>query len=144
MIPDFNDSGLLPAGIHLCTLEEIEASFVYNNRRRQLFEGLLLLISDLKSVHAPAIFVDGSYVSAKTQPNDIDVCWEEGSGTNYEYELAHLPILFNRNQAKAKYKADLFPAYLKETASGKLFIDFFRTDKQTGEEKGILKLELFT
>ncbi len=43
---------------------------------------------------------------------------------------------------KKKYKGDLFPAEIPEGASGKLFLEFFQTDKITGEPKGIIALEI--
>ena len=43
---------------------------------------------------------------------------------------------------KKKYKGDLFPAEIPEGASGKLFLDFFQTDKITGEPKGIIALDI--
>jgi hypothetical protein len=143
MIPELNEQGLLPPGIHICTLEEFESSYVYNVRRREIFQGLLLLIKDLKTISSPAIYLDGSYVTAKALPNDIDVCWDEGSGTRYAYELKNMPVLFNRNEAKKRYKADVFPAKIVENDSKKMFVDFFQEDKDTGIKKGILKIELF-
>ena len=135
-------NGLLPPGIHTCSLAEVEATFAYNIKRRQLFEGLEILINDLKSIFSPAIFIDGSFVTQKIIPGDIDICWEEGTGTNYGYEITHLPILFNQAAAKKHYLADIFPSNIMETNSKKLFIDFFQFDKNTNEKKGILKIEL--
>jgi hypothetical protein len=43
---------------------------------------------------------------------------------------------------KAKYSGDLFPAEVPEGVSGKAFLDFFQTDKRTGEPKGIVLLDL--
>ncbi|WP_413666861.1 hypothetical protein ACEN9X_20300 [Mucilaginibacter sp. Mucisp86] len=143
MIPELAENGILPPGIHICEIKELEAKFVYNLHRRNLYNGLVRLVQDLKSINAKAIYVDGSFVTAKLMPGDIDVCWDEGTGTGYEYELANLPILFNRQLAKARYLADIFPAAIMEQGSKKLFIDFFQIDKQTGEQKGILKINLF-
>lgn len=143
MIPEFNENGLLPPGIHLCTIEDIQLQFTYNIRRREIFDGLLRLISDLKAISSSAVYIDGSFVTAKQLPSDIDACWEEGTGTKYEYEYVHMPILFNRDKAKQKYKADVFPANIIENDSRKMFIDFFQTDKTTGEQKGILKIDLY-
>jgi hypothetical protein len=43
---------------------------------------------------------------------------------------------------KEKYRGDIFPAELPEGGSGKLFVDFFQSDKNTGERKGIVAIEL--
>jgi len=41
-----------------------------------------------------------------------------------------------------KYRGDIFPAELPEGGSGKLFVDFFQTDKNTGEKKGIVAIKI--
>jgi len=43
---------------------------------------------------------------------------------------------------KAKYRGDLFPAEVPEGTSGKVFLEFFQTDKRTGESKGIVSIRL--
>jgi len=72
LIPDF-DNGKLPKGIHLATLQEFIERFVKGVKRKQLYQGLEKLIADLKSVGCQIIYIDGSYVTSKIQPNDIDV-----------------------------------------------------------------------
>lgn len=49
MIPEFNEDGLLPPGIHRATLEEFKERFVIFNRsdrRLRVFEGLNQLIQE--------------------------------------------------------------------------------------------------
>jgi hypothetical protein len=43
---------------------------------------------------------------------------------------------------KQQYKGHLFPAEIPEGVTGKLFLDFFKTDKRTGEPKGIVALAI--
>ena len=47
-----------------------------------------------------------------------------------------------RIRMKHQYKVDLFPAEIPEGVSGKVFLDFFQTDKKTGEPNGIISLEI--
>lgn len=146
MIPELNADGKLPSGKHTCTLKEVEDKFVYNQARRLIFEGLKKLIDVLKSVNCGTIYLDGSFVTSKPRPGDVDVCWQEGTGTNYQYEYANAPILnptpANRTHHKEVFKADVFPADIIEQNSKKYFLDFFQEVKDTGEKKGILKLDL--
>ena len=76
MIPAPNAIGELPPGMHTATLEEVEAVFVTTPRRRHLFEGLRRAIQNLHAAGVRRIFIDGSFVTTKTDPNDIDGCWE--------------------------------------------------------------------
>ena len=146
MIPDFDDEGKLPPGKHACTLEDVEKRFVYNTTRKTIFEGLNKLIEVLKSVSCGTIYIDGSFVTSKPRPGDVDVCWQEGTGTNYAYEYANAPILnptpANRRHHAQIFKADVFPADVVEVSSKKYFLDFFQDDKHTGKRKGILKIDL--
>lgn len=47
-----------------------------------------------------------------------------------------------REAQKRKYLGEFFPAQMPEGASGRLFLEFFQTDKETGRPKGIVRLNL--
>jgi len=47
-----------------------------------------------------------------------------------------------RRAQKAKYEGEFFPAPLPEGSSGKLLLEFFQTDKETGRAKGIVAIDL--
>ena len=76
-IPDFEDAGLLPVGIHDCSLDEVRerfGKFQGTDRRCRLFERLEALIHQMKATgFFAAIIVDGSFVTDKGSPNDIDL-----------------------------------------------------------------------
>jgi hypothetical protein len=145
MILKFNKFGTLPPSIHEATLDEIESRFVTNYRRKDLYEHLLILIDDLKKIGCKMIFIDGSFVTNKTFPGDIDLCWDN-RGFDLDDVKRKMPILFDfsngRYLQKKKYKADIFPAYIIESDSGIYFLDFFQKDKNTGNQKGIIKLKI--
>jgi len=56
-------------------LGEVETVFVFNAHRRQLFSRLMLFLEDISTIGCDPIeaWVDGSFVTQKNQPNDIDV-----------------------------------------------------------------------
>ncbi|WP_179414323.1 DUF6932 family protein [Mucilaginibacter sp. E4BP6] len=147
MIPPFNENSFLPPGIHSATLIEFKERFVYGVKRPIIFEGLLRLISDLKEIGCNVVYVDGSYVSSKERPNDVDVCWELTDDPAFMlYAKQKHPILFmmkgKRPEQQHKYCADVFPANIKEGASGIMFLDYFQRIRNTNEPKGIIKIEL--
>lgn len=47
-----------------------------------------------------------------------------------------------RAAQKARFLGEFFPADLPEGLTGKTFLDFFQTDKDTGATKGIVALNL--
>jgi hypothetical protein len=73
MIPEFNDNGYLPAGIHRATLEEIASRFGREPELRQAqTESLRWLLDLAKRVGVQRLIIDGSFVTDKWEPNDID------------------------------------------------------------------------
>lgn len=73
MIPGFNDDGQLPAGIHSATLEEIAARFGQEPElRRAQMESLRWLVDLAKRVGVQRLIANGSFVTDRWEPNDID------------------------------------------------------------------------
>jgi hypothetical protein len=73
MIPEFNDDGYLPSGIHLATLEEIAARFGQESELRVVqMESLRWLVELAKRAGVTRIVVNGSFVTDVQEPNDVD------------------------------------------------------------------------
>jgi hypothetical protein len=146
MIPDFiivqgSPWALLPPGVHDTTLDEFFLRFVTNARRESLFDGLLNGMKSLFEAGCPQIFVDGSYVTAKPLPNDYEVCWD----VRFVNPDLLDPIFFDledeRDNQKVKFYGEYFPTIMTEGNSGKPFLEFFQTDRETGAKKGIIRIE---
>ena len=75
MIPPPNAIGELPPGVHAATLAEVETVFATTPRRRLLFEGLRQALENLARAGVRRVFIDGSFVTTKANPNDVDGCW---------------------------------------------------------------------
>ena len=142
MIPQFNANGLLPHGTYPATLEEVIERFGGNKRRRELLKGLSAALTLLRLAGCRRVFIDGSFVTSKERPNDIDVCWDI-NGVNPDVLD---PVFFDfdngRAAQKARFGVEFFPAQVPEGLTGKTFLEFFQVDKHTGEPKGIIELEL--
>jgi hypothetical protein len=145
MIPPFNDEGNIPPGIYLATMDEIDKRFAYNIQRRLLFSKLECFVRDIAQIGCETIYLDGSFVTIKELPNDMDICWDH-QGIDLDNALRMMPVLFEMNfprrSQQIMYMADIFPAKIIEGSSGILFLTFFQTDKQTGNPKGILQINL--
>src|SRR5436190_17326429 len=73
-IPEFGDDGLLPAGIHDATADEVVTRYGSQNDRRRILTSRLLRWIELgRIVGASRLLVAGSYVTAKDHPGDVDV-----------------------------------------------------------------------
>ena len=125
MIPDLEDTGNLPVGIHIATMEELIERFGYNPKRAWLLDGLKLLIAALKKANCPLVFIDGSFVTSKEIPGDYDLCWSLVDVVEEKVDPVLLDFSHERRaKMDQKYRGDIFPAELPEGGSGKLFVDF--------------------
>jgi hypothetical protein len=73
MIPDCNDDGYLPPGIHPAALDEIAFRFGQESELRQVqMESLRCLVDLARRAGVKRIVVNGSFVTGKLEPNDVD------------------------------------------------------------------------
>jgi hypothetical protein len=73
MIPEFNDDGYLPPGIYSASLEEVVARFgLESELRRNQMESLRWLVDLARRAGVQRLVVNGSFVTDKFEPNDVD------------------------------------------------------------------------
>lgn len=140
MIPDFDLRGLLPKGKFRASWQEIEKRFGDNRRRRQLLRGLKDALELLKAAGCHRVYLDGSFVTAKKSPNDIDVCWDIDGVDPISLDSVFFDFSNGRAAQRARFGAEFFPAQAPQRL--KTFLDFFQIDKDTGRPKGIIELLL--
>jgi len=141
-IPERKDNGELVAGEHESTLDEIEALYGrFPERRKLLMHGLREAANNLEQAGVKRIWINGSFVTNKEEPNDIDGCWEY----NDSVDLSAIDPVFlgfdARGKVKERYGLDFFVAHVIETVSGKPFPIFFQINRD-GETKGIIVVNL--
>lgn len=144
VIPDFVDIGglwkVLPPGVHDTTLEEVESRFSTSERRKRLYSGFREGVMALCKAGCRKIFLDGSFVTEKTNPGDFDVCWDPVGVDTAKLDPVFLDFSEGRKKQKEMFKGEFFPAHLY--ADGKHpFLDFFQIDKYTSLAKGIICIE---
>ena len=143
MIPKFLSNGNLPQGVHETTWKQFCKHFGHTAHRSSLIKGLAAALQNLSAAGCRRIYINGSFVTAKEIPRDYDLCWSIDGVIPEKLNQALLDFSpRGRNTMKEKYKGDLFPAEIPEGTSGRLFLDFFQTDKITGEPKGIIALDI--
>ena len=104
--------------------------------------GVKEALESLKSAGCVTVYVNGSFVTSKTLPNDYDACWEEAGVDPTAFDSVLLTFDPGRVTQKAKYMGELFPASIIAGAGGLSFLEFFQTDKETGRPKGIVAIDL--
>lgn len=138
-IPNFNEAGELPPGEHEATLGEIAERFGKSNpQRRKLMAGLRKAARNLFGANVRNIWVDGSFVTNKAHPNDIDGVWDSQPWVNYDLVD---PVFGDLTTARMKEKYGLdFYQNVIEAGSGKPFPYFFQTNR-FDEPKGIVLVQ---
>lgn len=72
MLPEFDQNGFLPSGVHSCTGDEFLARFL-NNSDRSAYRQTILNVLDFAAHHgARSVLFGGSFVTSKATPKDID------------------------------------------------------------------------
>ena len=136
-IPAFYRFGLLPGGIHECTITEVEVNLAWNDKRRRLTALLREFITEELSTLfdvLPPMVLDGSYVTDKDCPGNI----------NLVLELSDLPdkqkwagqILYQRSPVLyERYQIEMLPGI---NSLPQDFVDLLQTLRpQMAFEKGL-------
>ena len=97
MIPSLNKNGWSPEGVHDCTLQEAAerfGSFQSSDRRPELWTKFTEFIREAKACQwMEAVLVDGSYVTSKPDPSDIDLVLVVSAIHDFSADLA--PAQYN-------------------------------------------------
>jgi hypothetical protein len=142
-IPEFDEYGNLPPGVHFCEWEEFVLRFGTTVKRLNLINGLKLAMTQLKAAGCRTIYIDGSFVTIKSKPNDFDACYDRDA-VDMAYLRVNAPILFNyldRHAQKAKYKGEIFPSDQPVGSYGENSFEFFQKDR-IKNKKGIVAIDL--
>ena len=81
MLPDFDENGNLPPGIHPCDTNELIARFGSGSPEREVeMKELLDFIQWAQAADVQRLVVNGSFVTDKIEPNDVDIVILPGPG----------------------------------------------------------------
>lgn len=142
MIPPFGERGNLPPGIHEVDWDAVQTRFSGSPRRVELLAGLREALVALRDAGCRTAYLDGSFVTAKKDPGDFDVCWE---ATGVDASLLD-PVLLEfgdgRRAQKERFGGELFLADSPAEPAGTRFLEYFQRDRDTGRPKGIVQVDL--
>ena len=176
-LPHLHATGLLPAGDHPLTLGELRDSYLVTGEgldvpgwdsagRGQLVDNLELFVRQLWQVGVERIFVNGSFVTAKPDPGDIDAYFEctvvayplilvrlMQMEPSLPWDMTHRPIDPRSHEPKPvmwhQHRVEIFPHYTDhpmptgvqdDHGDDLYFPALFRRDKVTGRPKGIIQI----
>jgi hypothetical protein len=140
-LPHFNEHGFLPPGIHHAGLEGLELKLGFNRYRKEMIrQGLLPVLKELRDKKVRSMVVDGSFVTEKPFPDDIDAYVLVPDRTHPLFRF-----ISERHKAwRTLYRVHCFPAIQNEDGFGSEnhWQDFFGHQRDESA-KGIVRLELF-
>ena len=152
---EYNDEGCLPQGIYELTLSEVEKEFSHekSQKRQEMFEHYKIHLNEIKGTGCCLNhWIDGSYVTLKEDPGDIDTLTEfdgvkiEELGMIDEIEdiIYNAPLRTNgvcHSLMVMKYPESygkIYDEYLYYKSH--ILIMLFCINKQTKNPKGFLKI----
>jgi hypothetical protein len=139
MIPAFNSRGVLPPGEYETNMKEIESRLGFNDDRKRRVIRLKEAIDNLQQAGVRQVWIDGSFVTSKANPADIDGCWDP-VGVNADLlDPVFLDFSDFGRAMKEKYGIDFYPNVV-EAGSGKIFSRFFQYDRNQ-QPRGILTIK---
>lgn len=139
-IPNFDANGNLPPGIHSAEIDEIETRFGLRGlARKARMNTLKTFLYQIGNI-APEIYIDGSFITAKRAPDDVDIVLLLPSG--FDTSSWHGTVIRKYQKARHNLRLHIF-SYIdgQDTAQFWGRINFFQTDRD-GNRKGIVKLEI--
>ncbi len=140
MIPPFEQNGNLPPGIYWASWDEVYNRFGTNDHRRGLLVGLKKALRALKRAKVATVYLNGSFVTAKEDPNDYDVTWEMAGFDATRLDPVFVDFSQLRAAQKAKYGGEFFPVRTDDPQES--YLDYFQREKDTTRPKGIIAIDL--
>lgn len=75
-IPPFDERGYLPPGVYETDEVEFNRRFGFNTHQQKLLSGLQEALVCLRQAGCNRVYIGGSFVTDKEEPEDIDGCFE--------------------------------------------------------------------
>jgi hypothetical protein len=142
MIPAFRSDGYLPEGVYSCS--EAEATFRFgagSRRRKRLVLRLRRWIELSKQIKATKLLLDGSFITAKTDPADVDAVLFVPADFNQRVVRGEEAAVLLEEMITSRRPEELFAA--EDEADWQEWIEFFsRTREVDGRRKGLVEIPL--
>jgi hypothetical protein len=142
MIPVFRPDGYLPEGIHLASEAELTFRFGSTSpRRRRLAMRVRRWIELARAVQARRLMIDGSFITAKPQPDDVDALILLPSNFHDQVRRGIEPALELEQMLLTRSPEELFGA--EDRMDFDEWAEFFsRTREADGRRKGLVEITL--
>ena len=141
-LPAFNEAGDLPPGVHGASLAEVLERFGSGSAQRSMVADRLTRIYQLavSTGHLARFIVFGSFITAKSQPNDVDVLLLMEDRFDLAAVTGEATLVFQHLEAQARFGASVFWARRTGTLGGEsAMIEYWQTRREGGQ-RGIVEI----
>lgn len=140
--PAFNKKGDLPPGVYRATLREIMELFGQGSlQRRAVADRLTRLYALVNSTGSLARFVVfGSFVTAKANPNDVDIVVLMEDSFDLESVTGEAALVFQHLQAEAWFGASVFWTRRAGALGGEQEMIEYWQARREGGKRGIVEI----
>lgn len=141
-IPPFRSDGYLPEGVHVCSEAEVIFRFGSSSRRRRrLVLRLRRWVVLGRQVGATRLLVDGSFVTVKEAPHDIDTVIMLPPDFHQQIMQEYEPALELEAMLLTRQPEEIFAA--EDATDWEEWVEFFsRTREPDGRRKGLVEIRL--
>lgn len=141
-LPPFRSDGYLPNGLHLATEAEVTFRFGASSpRRRRLALRLRRWIQLVRLVGGRRLLVDGSFVTSKDRPEDVDAVVLLPVDFEVQVAAGLAPALELEEMLLTRNPEEIFAA--EDESDWNAWVEFFsRTRELDGRHKGIVEIKL--
>lgn len=109
-IPEFDQRGMLPVGVYECSLAEMAARFGWNLHRQRLLRSFGdFLVHEIRNAGFPEpLYVNGSFVTDKDKPEDVDVVLDLRSASEDRKWRGLILMEKERKRFREQYDVDFW------------------------------------
>jgi len=141
-LPALNDAGDLPPGVHGATLSEVLERFGQGSVQRCAVANRLTRLYQLAAStgQVTRFVVFGSFVTAKAEPNDIDIILLMKDTFDLAAVTGEAALMFQHLEAHARFGASVFWTRRSGAIGGeRTMIEYWQVRRQGGH-RGIVEI----
>lgn len=141
-VPAFRPDGYLPQGVHVCSEADVIFRFGSSNRRRRRLARRLRQWIELgRQVGAKRLLVDGSFVTAKEEPQDVDTVMLLPQNFSQQLEQEHPSALELEEMFLTRHPEEIFAA--EDENDWEEWVAFFSLTREADRRlKGLVEILL--
>lgn len=113
--------------------------------KKELDKRSEMMLGLMENCGIKRVYVDGSFVTDKDRPGDIDGCYDIPLGATDASLRPMYPIWpwnpANRAMSKTMFGIELAPSRFPATTTGQPYLEFFQKDRE-GNPRGVVLIEL--